>query len=303
VAADAAEDQLAWEAKHRRGAAIAAALAALLILVGSAWLYLIRADEPKAGLIGELGRLAEPGTIGDQPSLGVELFEYNDDRAATIMAAVAMIGLGMVALGWALTYLAVATRARRPALPRALLYLPLIGGVLNGVYVVASELSRLRSFDELLSGPRTVDAVRDLDADGFAVFAAIIGLPGVLGLALALVFVALNAMRVGLLTRFMGTLGIISGVLLVLPLIVLPVVLTFWLAIVSMQLFGFGQDLPAWRTGEAHPWPTSAEIREQRQRAAAEARGEAWDPPQPEPVAAAGPAPGPAARKRKRKRR
>ena len=122
-------------------------------------------------------------------------------------------------------------------------------------------------------------------------------------------FVSLNAMRVGLLTRFMGVLGIITGVLQILPFGgPLPVVQCFWMLMLSILFLGRwpSGNPPAWRTGRAEPWPSSAELREQRKKAAAEARGEVYEPPAtaeppaPEPVAAGA---SPAARKRKRKRK
>ena len=121
-----------------------------------------------------------------------------------------------------------------------------------------------------------------------------------------LVLVSLNAMRVGLLTRFMGMLGIIAGALQVLPLIAQPVVQLFWLLMLGALILGRwpnGQP-PAWRSREAVPWPSAPSAREQRQRAAAERRGEVDEPDAPEPVpVSAGPSPSASARKRKRKRR
>ena len=111
--------------------------------------------------------------------------------------------------------------------------------------------------------------------------------------------IALNAMRVGLLTRFMGVLGIITGALQILPFGgPLPVVQSFWLLMLSLLFSGrwTGGTPPAWRTGNAEPWPSGAAVREQRRRAAAERRGETYEPPEepepepeqePEPVAGA----------------
>jgi hypothetical protein len=305
VAAFGAEDHLAWEAKQRNSAAIAAILAGVLTLVGTLWRGLILQDAPRPGLLDALARLQDPGPpIGPQKSLAIPFFEYYQDHQATILLASVLVALGSIALGWALTYLAVATRARRPEFPKILVYLPIVAAVLNAIYVITSELQRYRSFDNLLNGSATVDAVLDLKADALAIFAAIIGLPGTLGLALAIVFVALNAMRVGLLTRFMGVLGMITGALLVIPFGgPLPVVQAFWLVMLGVLFLGRapGGMPPAWRTGEAMPWPTSAQIREQKQRAAAAARGEVVDAPA-EPVGAA-PSPSASARKRKKKRR
>jgi hypothetical protein len=108
----------------------------------------------------------------------------------------------------------------------------------------------------------------------------------------------------------MGVLGIITGTLQILPFGgPLPVVQSFWLLMLALLFSGRGAGgmPPAWRTGQAEPWPSGAEVREQRRRAAAERRGEPYEPPEPpepepEPVSA-GPSPSASARKRKRKRR
>ena len=307
MAAEADEDNLAWEARQRNSAAIAAALAAVGIFVGTVWRALLLSDLPRTGLLESLSRAAEPGPIGTTQSLRLATLEYYDERATGVLLSSVLVAIGYVALGWALTYLAVAVRARRPEFPRVLLYVPLIAGTLQGFSTILAALGTNVAIGDFLGGPHTVDAAADVTASGVTVFASLLGLPGALGLALGLVFTALNAMRVGLLTRFMGVLGMITGVLQILPLGgPLPVVQCFWLLMLAVLFFGRwpGGGPPAWRTGVAEPWPSSAEIREQRARAAAERRGEPYDPPaaEPEPVAA-GPSPSASARKRKRKRR
>jgi hypothetical protein len=307
VAAESAEDNLAWEARQRNSAAIAAAIAALGIFVGTVWRALLLSDLPRTGFLESLSRATEPGPIGTTQSLRLATLEYYDERATGVLLSSVLVGIGYVALGWALTYLAVAVRARRPEFPRMILYLPLIAGTLQGFSTILAAIGTNVAIGDFLDGPHTVDAAADVTANGVTVFASLLGLPGALGLALALVFIALNAMRVGLLTRFMGVLGIITGVLQILPLGgPLPVVQCFWLVMLGVLFSGRwpGGGPPAWRTGNAEPWPSSAEIREQRARAAAERRGEPYEPPaaEPEPVPA-GPSPSASARKRKRKRR
>ena len=84
-------------------------------------------------------------------------------------------------------------------------------------------------------------------------------------------------MRTGLLTRFMGALGIVVGVLQVIQYgSALPLVQTFWLGGLALLFAGRrpGGDPPAWRTGRAEPWPTAQQAAEQR-RAAAEAEAAA----------------------------
>jgi hypothetical protein len=305
VAVEDAEDHLAWEARQRKSAAAAAAVAAVGIFFGTLWRALALSDLPRTGVMETVSRAAEPGAIGTEPSLRVPTLEYYDDRAVGVLLASVLVGIGYLALGWALTYLAAAVRARRPEFPRVLLYLPLIGGALQALSTILAAFGTNAAIGSFLDGPRTVDAAIDITASGLTVFASVLGLPGALALALAIVFVSLNSMRTGLLTRFMGVLGIITGVLQILPFGgPLPVVQCFWLVMLAVLFAGFwpGGAPPAWRTGNAEPWPSSAEIRKQRARAAAERRGEPFEPTEPEPVTA-GPSPSASARKRKRKRR
>src|ERR1043165_7150967 len=79
---------------------------------------------------------------------------------------------------------------------------------------------------------------------------------GSLLLAVGLVHLSLNAMRVGLLTTLLGYIGIVAGALLVL--VPLPVVQVFWVGALGFLFLGRwpGGDLPAWRTGQAEPWPS-----------------------------------------------
>jgi hypothetical protein len=310
VSVEGSEDHLAWEARQRTRAAIAAAVAAVFVFAGTVWRGLSLSDLPRNGLLDALDRAAEPGAIGGAESLKVDTYQVFQDQAFGVVASSVIVSLGYLALGWTLTYLAVAARARRPEMPRLLVYLPMIAGILQALATVLSAVATNVAISDFLDGERSVDAARDVTRSGLGVFAQLVGLPGALGLALSLILIALNAMRVGLLTRFMGVLGIITGTLQILPFGgPLPVVQSFWLLMLALLFSGrwAGGMPPAWRTGQAEPWPSGAEVREQRRRAAAERRGEVYKPPEaaqpePEPVSA-GPSASASARKRKRKRR
>jgi hypothetical protein len=305
------EEQLAWERRQAKGAALAALAAAFFTFVGTVWRGLTLGDLPRTNVADTIGLAAQPGPVGEATSLRVPTFEYYQDHATAVVASSFMVAIGYIALGWTLSYLAAATRARRPELPKIMLYLPIIGGVLQGISTIVSSFATRSAISSFLDGPRTVDAALDIGTTGLAVFAQILGLPGALALALALVLIALNAMRVGLLTRFMGVLGMITGALQILPIGgPLPVVQAFWLIMLSVLFLGRwpnGQP-PAWASGKAEPWPSSADVRAQRQKAMAARRGEAPpDDAEPaeveEPVPANGPSPSTSATKRKRKRR
>jgi hypothetical protein len=305
---EGSEDNLAWEARQRTPAVIAAVVAGTFIFLGIVWRQLALNDLPRNGIVEALDRAAEPGTIGGTESLKVDTYQEFDDQTASVLGSSVMVAIGYLALGWVLTYLAVAARARRPEMPRLLVYLPLTAGALQALATAFAAFATSSAISDFLSGPETVDAARDVTGTGLGVFAQLIGLPGALGLALALVLIGLNAMRVGLLTRFMGVLAIITGVLQILPFGgPLPVVQSFWLLMLALLISGrwAGGSPPAWRTGKAEPWPSGAAVREQRKRAAAERRGEVVEPPPEEEPATVGggPSPSASARKRKRKRR
>jgi hypothetical protein len=309
VAGDAREDQLAWEARQRPRAGAAAIASAILTLAGYLWLSVALRDPPRAGYLESLGQAAQDGPIGEQPSLHVPSLEFYVDKAATVVGSGVVRGIGMLALAWVVTFLAAATKARRPEFPRIAVYVTLVGAVLLALSYVIVPLAQVSAFNDLLDGPRTVDSVRDLDGGSIAVTGQLLGFIGQFTVAAGLMLVSLNAMRTGLLTRFLGILGVVAGILGVLPqLMPMPIVQSFWLVAVGLLLLGVGRAglPPAWRTGNVEPWPSARDAAEQRR--AAEDRKQGIEPkvkprpePAPEPVPAA--RPHPSSKKRKRKRR
>jgi hypothetical protein len=87
----------------------------------------------------------------------------------------------------------------------------------------------------------------------------------------------------------------------------------FWLLSLGVLFLGIwpGPGVPpAWRTGKAEPWPSQAELAEQRRAArggggggGGRGGGRAQPQPSPQPEAPQRSAPVPASAKRKRKRR
>jgi hypothetical protein len=304
VAATDTAGQLGWETRQRPRAAVAAAAAAVLTLVASLGSALVFADAPRAGVLDALARAARPGPAGALPSLRTPYFEYFDDRAGTVLALGVARCAGFVAIAWVLTFLASATRARRPELPRFALYIGLAGGVLSGLSWLLSTIGSVVAVNDFLAGSQTADEARRIGEGTLIVTAQILGLPGSLGLGLGFVMVSMNAMRAGLLTRFMGVLGIICGVLVVIPIgSPLPIVQCFWLgALAALLAARWPSGLPpAWHTGRAEPWPTQQRARAARGAPAAEPSPP--EAPEEEPVAATGGREHPASKKRKKRKR
>lgn len=84
-----------------------------------------------------------------------------------------------------------------------------------------------------------------------------LGLGGRIGLAAALLYSALYAMRTGLMTRFWGSLGMALGVF---SFFVLQFTL-IWFVYLGLLIAGWvpGGRPPAWAAGEAVPWPSPGE--------------------------------------------
>ena len=84
------------------------------------------------------------------------------------------------------------------------------------------------------------------------------GLAGRIGLAVALVYCCLWAMRVGLLTRFWGSLGMALGVAALLLLVQFCLIFFIYFALLLVNKLPSGRP-PAWAAGEAVPCPTAGE--------------------------------------------
>ncbi len=311
TAVASADDQIAWEASKRKQAAAAAIGGGALSFAGFLVTILGLRGAESQSVAASLVRFGDhPTDIGSQPSLRLIPYGFFADHAAAILIGAVLVGLGALLMSGALTYLAFATKARSDRYPRIGVYLPFVGGVLMLLGTILSAAGRLSFYNAIVDGPGTVQAVREYDPSTLLYVGQFVQLIGGLGLALAFVLVALNAMRVGLLTRFMGIMGILAGALTILPLPAVPVLQAFWLValgLLFLHVWPGGAVPPAWVTGRAEPWPPAGRQREvptataKRERPA---RGRPTPaPPAPEAVEErAGGKPHPSSKK-KRKRR
>jgi len=250
-------------------------------------------------------------TIGPQAKVGeltVQLLVTDRRRGLEIVGAV-VNGLGILGLAAILAFLFASVRARRPNTSPAIRITALVGGLLSAAGGVGYGVVITQKAHQFVThGLQTYPQADALLRSGPVSILQYVGLVGALLLAIAFVLVALGAMRVGLLTKFIGYVGI-AGAAASLLLVGSPIGLfieVIWLLSVAYLLSGRwpNGDPPAWRTGEAVPWPSAAEVREQRQAASARRAPSPAKRPQPKPQpVAAGTSARPAAPKRKRKRR
>jgi hypothetical protein len=284
---DNVEETLGWEAEQRPRAGLAAMVSGLLIVVANGWVLNLFGDFPRAPLVDVMREAA----TGDR-AIKNEQVQYLDDHAFGVLLGDASVppggllsAISFIAMSFALYYLYRATAARHPQIPRAMRILVVAGPVTAAVGALMTSIGRIIAANDYLgSDDKTPEAARDALLPAATQAGQILLFAGVFALAIGIVFVALNAMRAGLLTRFLGVLGVISGVIWVVPLDPLGLVRALWLIFLGFLILGRspGGVPAAWQTGRAEPWPTQQQIREQRE--AAKAPAEA--PQAPAPAAA-----------------
>lgn len=225
-----------------------------------------------------------------------EALDKVHDSSGALLASLGARVLSVALLAFVFTYLMRAIMARRPELPRIVLPLFILAPLLLGIGGTIDRLDLIDVADEFASAPRPSEKLAENLLDDRSAVGGAIASGGTISLALSFVLVSLNAMRAGLLSRFMGVLGMVVGFLTLLPIVPIQ---AFWVAALGMLFLGRwpGGRGPAWERVEAIPWPSAAQARDETllEERAAEAVEEV--------EGGAGEEAAPAKRKRKKKRK
>ncbi|TMK97861.1 MAG: hypothetical protein E6G34_09210 [Actinobacteria bacterium] len=199
--------------------------------------------------------------------------KFISHHAFPLIAGSALAAVSIGALTLVLLLLWDAVRFRRPQSWSAARPLVLAGGVAFALVSLAHQIiGAINTHNFAVGQDHSRHAVENALTQGAGnVASQYLALLGGLALAAGMIAVMLNAIRVGLVARWMGFLGIFSAVLIFLPIggATLGVVPAFWLvgAGILLQRRWPGGDPPAWDAGEARPWPSQAELRAARQSA------------------------------------
>jgi hypothetical protein len=248
----ATAETLQAEARERPRMAIVAIVAAVFTLLGS--------------LVGRIAAGSPPD------NLPAALLFYREHQGSQYASAACSV-IGAIAIAIVLDFLYRATRARSPELPKQIRPLPWVGGIGVAIFTAAYQIALAVNVEHFATeGSQTYEEARKAIDSGVP---PLFGLLVQLALALAIVLISINAMRAGLLTRFLGYLGVFSGALFVLAFVPIPIVQVYWLGALALLFVGRSPSgtPPAWQSGEAMPWPSAAEMREQRVREAEMRRG------------------------------
>jgi hypothetical protein len=282
------QQALQWEATWARPAALAAFIAAVLLLAQIVLLQTVIEDRP--------GTEAIPDFL-----LSV------DENPAMLLGARIAQAVAALLVSAIFYYLFRALRTRNAGVPSWFVYLIFAGPALYALGLVLGAVGQLDvasdfAAGEPIRGEAGEDRADQLLEDNASAGVFALNFAGQVATAFLFVMLPLRARRVGLLSPFMGILGVVTGALLVLQIVpVVPVIIeAFWLgALGSLFLDKWpGGRGPAWESGEAEPWPVPAR---RGGPPADDGRGEAplepGDQPEPEPVPER-----PSSRKRRRNR-
>jgi hypothetical protein len=274
------EEQLAWERRWAPAAAAAAVGSVLAQVVSLVVSTSVARDSPDTNESNEF-------LVGFR--------QFNKHESEALVSSLAQ-ALSYALAAAAIYYLFQATRHRRQELSPIFRWLLVVGPIL---LVAAAVVRHTHTADIvgdfLASGEQTNARAKEIAENNASGLALGLDTGGRLAVALAFLITSLNAMRAGLLTQFMGILGIVVGLLVVLPLGGLGVIQIFWmgaLAFLFLDRWPGGRG-PAWATGQAEAWPRPAR-RGMLPTPEGDTRGEGAEPePMPER---------PASRKRRKNR-
>lgn len=250
------------------------------------------------------------------------------DADGQLLLGVIISAAGFLALAIPLTFFFTAARARSERVLRPLVAMAAIGSVLIAAGLVLNNVSYLDAADsfgaseaqrEAQPAESSEDAEEEADdraedalgdASG-ATASALLVRGGALLFAIGFLYTSLWCMRTGLLSRFWGSLGMASAV--VLALFFLYFFTLVWFLAMGLFLLGawFGGRPPAWEAGTAIPWPRPGDEAAEAERESVEGHGrELSERPLPEdgeggfdapgPDEPAGPSEPPQKRKRRR---
>lgn len=280
------QEQLGWESRVSKPAALAAFATIILTVASTVYVGAALDSDPEAGN-------------------ARQLLEARHAQPDVFVAGAALSALASLFTILVLLYLYRAVKHRHPDLPAAVFPLAIIGPILVAVAGLLLQLDLNDVAHEFVrSGAQTEARADDLVGDQ-SVLTQSLGLSGALALAFSTIVISQSAMRTGLLSRFLGILGIVVGAIYVLGLLFplgTDLIRLFWmlaLGLIFLDRWPGGRG-PAWESGEPEEWPSAAQRRAEEQELEA---------PEPEPIAA-GAAAGAAdagrtrsSRKRKKKRR
>ncbi|MFN8149837.1 MAG: hypothetical protein U0R24_01755 [Solirubrobacterales bacterium] len=220
------------------------------------------------GVIGAMaGLIIQSSGLDPNASDDADRLADRADHFGSIIVGSIMTSIGYVLLAFTVLFLFNAVARRTDRVRDTLKPLIVLGPVLLAISGVVTSIgydSVAQDFVNAglpISGDDAVDRAQDLVGDSTVLqVGAFTALAGIAAFAFGIIYSSMWAMRVGLLTRFWGTLGMAFGAAFLLSQFLGPIGflgVLFWMVHVALIANGrwMGGPLPAWETGTAVPWP------------------------------------------------
>jgi len=301
--------QVEAESARRGRLAVPAFAGGFLYLLSAIIITETLSGAPTVGLIQGLTPALE-GDANPAVSPRTPEVKFISHHAFTLVTGGVLAAAAVGVLTLVLLLLADATIFRRPESFKPMRPLIMVGGIGVAVVTIAHQVvSAIETHKFAVGSDHTNSAVEQALTTGTAT-ALVDYLALIAGLVLAVGMIGLmiNALRTGLLVRWLAFLGMFTGILIVLPIggAELQIVPAFWMVMIGILYAGKwpNGEPPAWAAGAAVPWPSRAQMAgrggaPQPAAAAAGANGSSAAEPAPAPAPSGT---GGSSRKRRRKR-
>jgi hypothetical protein len=261
--------QTAWELNRRTRLSVPAFAGGFLYLLSAIIITSTLNGLPTVGPLQGLGP-AISGVANPPVSPRTDEVKFISSHAFPLIAGSVLAAVALVALTLILLLLFDASAFRRPTIWRPARLLVLGGGIAVALASIAHEVVYAIETHKFAVGHDfTRNAVDNALTKGAAnQIVAYLSLLAGLSLVVGMIVVLLNSLRTGLVPRWMGVLGMFSGLLILLPNVgaTLQLIPAFWLVMMGILLAGrwMNGDPPAWEAGEARPWPSRAQMQAER---------------------------------------
>jgi hypothetical protein len=258
-----AGDQLEWEKRIGPWVGVASGLSAIFMAVSFA---------------------VQIPLLRDKTTNEAETLRSVHSHVGGYIAGGLLQALALLLIMSVLWFLYRCTKYRRPQTPPVALILGIAGPILFALAGAIGPFVIKHYAAEFVNGANQSNQhAKDLISGSSASIFSILTPAAGLAFAVSMIMTNVNAIRVGLLSTFAGVIGVIGGVLFVVPLGPPQLLVFFWLVSVSVVLLDRwpGGRGAAWDTGEIVKWPSTMERRGMTQ--GATRRGSRAAPPEPQP--------------------
>jgi hypothetical protein len=256
-----------FETARRTRLAVPCTAGGVLYLLGAITVSSVLKGLPTVGVLQGVA----PALAGQaNPAVSPRAAEvrFYDHHVFGLIGGALLSSLAVGALVFVLLFLFDSARFRRSQTASIIRPLVLVGGTALAVLTVLAEIVQALAAHSFVTGHDfTTSAVEHVFTKN--VLYEILGFATPLA---ALAFVAgmislmVSTVRVGLQPRWLGILGGVGAVILLIPSQELSLITAFWMVATGILLMGRfpGGDPPAWPAGAARPWPSQVQARASR---------------------------------------